>query len=129
MRKRWLTLAALAVVTVLIASLGAAVRGGSASAAHKAQFSACLVTDIGGLNDRSFNHLAYLGVTEAQKKLGVTIKVLQSKSGSDYIPNLSTLAAQHYDLVIGVGFLMADAVKTVAKQFRDFVAPLLKGDK
>ena len=45
------------------------------------------------------------------------LKVLQSKSGSDYIPNLSTLAAQKYDLVIGVGFLMADAVKTVSKQF------------
>ena len=58
MRKRWLTLAAVAAVTVLIASLGAAVRGGSASAAHKAGFSACLVTDIGGLNDKSFNHLA-----------------------------------------------------------------------
>ena len=57
MRKRWLTLAALAAVTVLIASLGAAVRGGSASAAHKAQFSACLVTDIGGLND--VRHAAY----------------------------------------------------------------------
>jgi len=76
-----------------------------------------LVTDIGGLNDKSFNHLAYLGVTEAASKLGVQTKVLQSKSGSDYIPNLSTLAAEHYDLVIAVGFLMGDAVKAVSAQF------------
>lgn len=96
----------------------------SASSAHSAApvakaatLKIGLVTDIGGLNDRSFNHLAYLGVQEAQKKLGVQIKVLQSKSASDYIPNLSTLAAQHYDLVIAVGFLMGDAVKAVSAQF------------
>jgi basic membrane protein A and related proteins len=94
----------------------------SASTTHRAAPAATplkigLVTDIGGLNDKSFNHLAYLGVTEAQKKLGVQITVLQSKSGSDYIPNLSTLAAQHDDLVIAVGFLMGDAVKAVSAQF------------
>jgi basic membrane protein A len=85
--------------------------------AHAATLKIGLVTDIGGLNDKSFNHLAFLGVTQAQKKFGVQVKVLQSKSGSDYIPNLSTLAAQHYDLVIAVGFLMVSAVTTVAKQF------------
>ncbi|MEO9174553.1 MAG: BMP family ABC transporter substrate-binding protein [Gaiellales bacterium] len=89
----------------------------TAPAARTATLKIGLVTDIGGLNDRSFNHLAYLGVTEAQKKLGVQIKVLQSKSGSDYIPYLSTLAAQHYDLVIAVGFLMGAAVKAVSAQF------------
>ena len=76
-----------------------------------------LVTDIGGLNDRSFNHLNYLGLLRAQKQLGVQGRVLQSKQNSDYVPNLSTLAQQRYDLVIGVGFLMADAVDTVATRF------------
>jgi basic membrane protein A len=89
----------------------------AAPAAKAATLRIGLVTDIGGLNDRSFNHLAYLGLQQAQTKLGVQVKVLQSKSGSDYIPFLSTLAAQKYDLVIGVGFLMADAVKTVSAQF------------
>jgi basic membrane protein A and related proteins len=89
----------------------------AAPAAKAATLRIGLVTDIGGLNDRSFNHLAYLGLQQAQKKLGVQVKVLQSKSGSDYIPNLSTLAAQHYDLVIAVGFLMGDALKAVSKQF------------
>jgi basic membrane protein A len=76
-----------------------------------------LVTDIGGLNDRSFNHLNYLGLLRAQRQLGVQGRVLQSKQNSDYVPNLSTLAQQRYDLVIGVGFLMADAVDTVATKF------------
>ena len=78
-----------------------------------------LVTDIGGLNDRSFNALANKGMQDAEKQLGVTGRVLISKSNADYTPNLSTLAQQKYDLVIAVGFLMADATKKVAKKFPD----------
>jgi basic membrane protein A and related proteins len=76
-----------------------------------------LVTDIGGLNDRSFNHLAYLGLQAAHAKLGVTTRVLESHSNADYIPNMSSLAQQGFTLVIGVGFLMHDAVRTVAKKY------------
>jgi basic membrane protein A and related proteins len=76
-----------------------------------------LVTDIGGLNDRSFNALANKGLQDSQSQLGIDGRVLTSKSNADYVPNLSTLAQQKYDLVIGVGFLMADAVGTVAKKF------------
>ena len=78
-----------------------------------------LVTDIGGLNDRSFNQLANAGLEKAQTDLGIEGRVLTSKSNSDYVPNLSTLAQQKYDLVIGVGFLMADAMNTVASKFPD----------
>src|SRR4051812_23895284 len=76
-----------------------------------------LVTDIGGLNDRSFNQLANQGLEQAKSELGVDTRVLVSKSNQDYVPNLSTLAQQKYDLVIGVGFLMADAMGTVASKF------------
>jgi basic membrane protein A len=75
-----------------------------------------LVTDIGGLNDRSFNHLAYVGLQRAQAQLGIQGRVLTSKSNADYVPNLTTLAQGHYDLIIPVGFLMADATDAVAKQ-------------
>jgi basic membrane protein A len=78
-----------------------------------------LVTDIGGLNDRSFNQLANAGLEKAQSELGVEGRVLTSKSNSDYVPNLSSLAQQKEDLVVGVGFLMADAMNTVAKKFPD----------
>jgi basic membrane protein A and related proteins len=115
-RKRWLTLAALAVVTVLIASLGAAVRGTSASAAHKAAFTACLVTDIGGLNDKSFNHLSYVGLQHAQRA-GIKGRVIQSKSGSDYIPNLKACVQSGAGITIGVGFLMDSAMDTIASAF------------
>ncbi len=76
-----------------------------------------LVTDIGGLNDRSFNHLAFVGLQRAERQLGVKGRVITSKAAADYVPNLSTLAREHYDLVIGVGFLMADALDTVAVEF------------
>ncbi len=78
-----------------------------------------LVTDIGGLNDRSFNQLANEGLEKAKSDLGVETRVLVSKANSDYVPNLSTLAQQKYDLVIGVGFLMAEAMDTVASKFPD----------
>ena len=78
-----------------------------------------LVTDIGGLDDRSFNFLANEGLERAQEELGVQGRVVVSRANADYVPNLSSLAQQGYDLVIGVGFLMAEAVETVAGQFPD----------
>jgi basic membrane protein A len=91
----------------------------TAAAPAKKAIKVGLVTDIGGLNDRSFNTLANQGLEQSKSELGVTGRVLTSKSNADYVPNLSTLAQQKYDLVIGVGFLMADAVGTVAKKFPD----------
>ena len=76
-----------------------------------------VVTDIGGLNDRSFNALANSGLQRAIKELGVEGRVLISKSETDYVPNLTTLAQQKYDLIIPVGFLMAEATDTVASKF------------
>ena len=90
---------------------------GSSSTPEAKKIKVGLVTDIGGLNDRSFNQLANEGLTRAKSELGADTRVLTSKSNADYVPNLSTLAQQKYDLVIGVGFLMADAVDTVATKF------------
>jgi basic membrane protein A len=109
--------------------------GGSSTTASKGKpIKVGLVTDIGGLNDRSFNHLAYVGLQRAQKELGIKGRVLTSKSAADYVPNLTTLAQQQYDLIIPVGFLMADATAAVAKQVPnakfsivDFPAEGLKG--
>jgi basic membrane protein A and related proteins len=76
-----------------------------------------LVTDIGGLNDRGFNHLSYVGLLGAQKELGIAQRVYQAKSTQEYVPNLSTFARDGYDLTIGVGFTEADAIDTVATNF------------
>ena len=119
--KRFLPLALVAIAAIALAivagTASASSKAHQAPAAHQAALKVGLVTDIGGLNDRGFNHLAYVGLQAAQKKLKVGGRVLESKSAADYVPNLSTLAQQGYDLVIAVGFLMTDAVDQVAKQF------------
>ena len=76
-----------------------------------------LVTDVGGLNDKSFNALADKGRKDAQEQLFVDTSVTESKQQADYVPNLTKYAQDKYDLVIGVGFLMQNAVWKVAKQF------------
>ena len=90
---------------------------GTTSTTAATAFKVGLSTDTGGLNDRSFNHLAYVGLQKAQRDLGVQTRVVQSASPADYIPNLSKLAQEGYNLVIGVGYTEIDALKAVAKQF------------
>jgi basic membrane protein A len=78
-----------------------------------------LVTDIGGLNDRGFNHLSFVGLQRAERELGVEQRVFQAHSTGEYVPNLSTFARQGYDLTIGVGFTEATAIDTAATRFPD----------
>lgn len=102
--------------TTSSAATGTGTSGGGTTV-NPANFKVGLVTDIGGLNDHGFNHLAYVGLQRAEKELHIQGKVLPSNSGADYTPNLTSLAQQGYNLVIPVGFLMADATDAVAKQF------------
>jgi basic membrane protein A len=112
----------LAIAALLLAGCGGSSStsgetGATTAAPAQKAIKVGLVTDINQLNDRGFNHLAYLGLQKAQRQLGVRGRVFQSVSASDYIPNLSTLARQGYDLVIGVGFAQGDAVDSVATRF------------
>jgi basic membrane protein A len=76
-----------------------------------------LVTDVGGLNDRGFNHLSYVGLQRAGRELGVQTRVFQAESTQEYVPNLSTFARRGYNLTIGVGFTEATAIDTAATNF------------
>jgi basic membrane protein A and related proteins len=78
-----------------------------------------LITDAGQLNDRGFNQLAYEGLQRAEKELGIDGRVVESRTASDYVPNMTTLAREGYELIIGVGFAQGDAIATVAKTFPD----------
>jgi basic membrane protein A len=93
--------------------------GGGGGEQQAESIKAGVVTDIGGLNDRSFNALANKGRKDAQADLGVETRVLISDSNADYVPNLTTLAQQQFDLIVPVGFLMADATNTVASKLPD----------
>jgi basic membrane protein A and related proteins len=119
-RLAWAVVAVTAVIVA--AGCGSSSSGGSSGGSSPASSSAPkiaigLVTDIGGLNDRSFNHLAYKGLLQAESQLGVKGDVLQSTHSSDYIPNLQNAALHGDKLVIAVGFLMESAVEKVAKAY------------
>jgi basic membrane protein A len=78
-----------------------------------------VVSDVGRFNDRSFNQSALEGLRRAESELGAEVRPVESRQTSDYVPNLSTLARQNYNLTIGVGFLLAEAVNTTANRFRE----------
>lgn len=76
-----------------------------------------MATDVGGLGDKSFNDGAWAGLKKAEKELGIEPRVVQSNQMTDYIPNLSGLAEDGCKVVFGVGFLMADAIHEVARNY------------
>jgi basic membrane protein A len=79
-----------------------------------------VVSDIGGRGDLSFNDMGYKGGAEAEKAFGVTMVELVSKTEADYVPNIET-AAKDPDviLVVGIGFLLTDAVNSTARRYPD----------
>lgn len=77
-----------------------------------------MVTDVGGIGDKSFNDSAWAGIEKAGKELSVEPKLLQSTKQDDYTPNLGSMA-QSVDLTLAVGFLFEDAMKTSADQYAD----------
>lgn len=107
---------------VALAAAVAGCGGGSKSSepaapAEGKTVSVALVTDSNQLNDRGFNHLAYVGMLRAQRELGAEGQVYQSRSRAEYIPNLAAAARKGADLVVAVGFDQAEAVDTVAQQY------------
>ncbi|HWH06287.1 MAG TPA: BMP family ABC transporter substrate-binding protein [Gaiellaceae bacterium] len=78
-----------------------------------------LITDLGQLDDNGFNELAFRGLTRAEEELGIEGRVVESASAADYIPNMTALARQGYDLIIGVGFAQGDAIGKAAQSFPD----------
>jgi basic membrane protein A len=76
-----------------------------------------LVTDVGGVNDKSFNQSAWDGVQKAATEFGMDAKFIESKQPTDYEKNIDQFATENYDVIITVGFLMGDATAAKAKQY------------
>jgi basic membrane protein A and related proteins len=127
--KKRITAGVLAVL--MFAAVLAALLPAGGSARTDATFKAALISDVGHFNDKSFNQSQLAGLNLAKKKLKIQTLAIQSNNSSDYIPNLTSAIRQNSNLVIAAGFLMADALKTVAAQFPnthfaitdDFVSP------
>jgi len=98
------------------ASTSASTSASSPAAASGAKLLGCMVTDTGGINDKSFNQSAWQGMQEARAaNPNITVKYLQSTTQSDYVPNINTFLGEKCGIIVTVGFLMADATEAAAK--------------
>ena len=106
----------LAAVLLMVFAVVAGPLVGTAAAAGKV----ALVIDVGGRGELSFNDMGFKGADEAVAKFGMELVEIQSNSAADYLPNLQNAArSEAFDLIIGVGFLLADAMAEVTDQFPD----------
>lgn len=104
-----------AVLGMFVLAVSVALAPGVASA----ELSIAMITDVGGVNDQSFNQSAWEGLQRAEKELDVKVAYIESKQDADYGPNLETLLDAGTDLIWGIGFKMADVVLGAAKQNPD----------
>lgn len=101
-------------VLALAMALSAAFPGGAALAATKLRVG--MVTDMGGIDDKSFNATSWQGVARAIKELGVEGRYLESQQQSDYPKNIQEFISQKYDMIVTVGFMLADATAEFARR-------------
>lgn len=76
-----------------------------------------LVTDVGKVDDRTFNEAAYTGMVRAAKEFGLKSAFIETQQPTDYDKNIEQFAAAGYDLIITVGFMLGDATKKMAKKY------------
>ena len=124
MKNKLGVVAGIGVVSLLAAACGSSSSGASPSTsasssapAAAAKFEGCMVTDTGGIDDKSFNASSWQGMQQAQATdpSKITVKYLQSTSSADYASNISAFLGQKCGIIVTVGFLMAQATQSAAK--------------
>ncbi|HHX55211.1 MAG TPA: BMP family ABC transporter substrate-binding protein [Clostridiales bacterium] len=74
-----------------------------------------MVTDVGGVNDGSFNESSWAGLKKAEEEFDIEVKYLESANDADYTPNIESFMDEDYDLIISVGYMLADATRAAAE--------------
>ena len=88
-----------------------------------------IVLDVGGRGDLSFNDMGFAGSDRAATEFGFEVTEVQSASAADYLPNFRNLARTgNYELILGIGFLLGDALGTVAAEFPDQLFAIIDVD-
>ena len=115
MRKQTLKGLAVGLVAVVgLAACGSSSSSDTTVAAGSAGL-ACEVTDTGGVDDKGFNQIAHEGLLQAETELGVATDLLESTTDADYAPNLQSFVDKGCNVIVTVGFLLADATKAAAE--------------
>lgn len=120
MKKRIFALMMAAAMTLSLVACGGSKGGasestGADSAPAGETIKVGIVTDTGGVNDGSFNQSSWEGVSRAAEELGIEAKYLESSTDADYIPNIESFVDEEYDLIICIGYQLADALRTEAE--------------
>ena len=108
---------------LVIAALGSACTPATIDCASEKIFCVGLVTDIGKINDKSFNQSAWEGVWQAQKELGAQVQYIETANSKDYAKNIAAFGDLHYDVIVTVGYSLSDATLAAAKIYpnTDFI--------
>lgn len=114
-------LLALGLTTVMTAGLlvGCGSNSGDADASGDKVYKIGMITDTGGVNDESFNQSAWKGLQDLKEEYGdkVEVKYLESTQDADYTPNVETFVDEEYDLIVGVGYKLEEAITSAAKSY------------
>jgi basic membrane protein A len=108
-------LAIVGVVALGVAACGSKPADDKPAAGGHKDFNACMVSDSGGFDDKSFNQTSYKGLQDAVSQLGLTEKKAESKSDNDYPTNMNAMVAAKCNVIVPVGFKLADATEAAAK--------------
>ena len=133
MQKKIVALVMMLVMAMSLAACGSGNKAGAPDASSepsaevqdnndttsKSDFSAGMVTDTGGVNDKSFNQSAWEGLQNFSEKTGAEVSYLESTQEAEYVPNLDKLVDEGKDLVWGIGFAMAGALTEAAEMNPD----------
>ncbi len=107
MKKLHFVMAVLVVASMVLTACGGGAGGGGLKVG--------MVTDLGGIDDKSFNATAYAGIQKAIDELGIEGKYLESTQQADYEKNIQQFLDEETDLIVTVGFLLGDATKAAAE--------------
>ena len=114
----------LLLVTLVV---GSTVVGCSKTTVEDDKVKVTLVLDEGGVNDQSFNQSAWEGALKAKDVYGVEVNYMEAKQESDYATNIETAVDNESDLVIGVGFKIADAIKEASENYPEQQIAIIDG--
>ena len=78
-------------------------------------FKAAMVTDVGGINDESFNQSSWDGLEKLHEELGIDVSFIESQKDADYAPNLEKKTDEDVDIIWAIGFLLKDAIREAAE--------------
>jgi basic membrane protein A len=122
MKKLYFVMVVAIVLSMVLSACGAAPTAAPATQAPATEapagdFKIGLVTDVGEVDDKSFNQSAWEGAQQAAQELGGTAEYVETKDAKDYAANIGLFADQGYDVIVTVGFALGEATATAAGQY------------